>query len=144
MIELVLHVRELSVRYAFQSLTSLENIVRELRNPDSLLPLYIAFLAYDNYIADSAHITTSSALEGVSTASAAPGNQEVSLSDSEEAEPSDEDALLEHAMMVLTGLWRENGEDTEEDLAEKNYQGEEDEDEPKDLRTRVKEFTQEL
>ncbi|KAI9794444.1 MAG: hypothetical protein M1816_005514 [Peltula sp. TS41687] len=122
-----------------------QSAYQELQNPDSLLPLYIAFLAYDIYTADSARMSKSSALEGVSTTSAAPGNQEIPLEDPENAELNDEEVLFNHAISILRELWKENDKDFDKEMLEKTDQGEEEnEEEAKDLKTRVREFIQEF
>lgn len=117
---------------------------QELQNPDSLLPLYIAFLAYDIYTADSARMSQTSALEGVSTTSAAPGNQEIPFNSPEDAESNDEEVLFNHAITILKELWKENGKDFDKDMLEKTDSDEENEEQAKDLKTRVREFIQEL
>lgn len=90
-------------------------------------------------------MTKTSALEGVSTASTAPGNQEIPLNNPNYAESNDGEVLFNHAMTILRELWKENGKDFEEDMLEKTNQFEEDNEEgAKDLRTRIKEFIQEL
>lgn len=75
-----------------------------LQNPDSLLPLYIGFLAYDTFIGASAAQNKTAPLEGVTATSAAPGQTDSALE-------ADKQTLLKHAFAILEGLWKENGKD---------------------------------